>query len=276
MRRIMSKFSVLCLNGGGIRGVLQVGALSEFSKHVGTEYLHTVFVDGVYGISVGSIICALIAFKFSMSEIEEHSKDLKFDELLDPPRLDHILNIHSRQGFDTGERLHDFLKNIFQKKGLELDSLCISDASTPLYIIASDITNTKRVIFNESVKVWDAIRASISLPIVFVPHMLNNRMFMDGAILCKNIIKVVPKRDRHKVIAFLCINGTSDVSSASKLMSKVIHAPSIAETRWCKQKYPQNVCLLTETSTDMIDFKADTLHLLECGKSSYRLFLTES
>lgn len=272
----MSKFSVLCLNGGGIRGVLQVGALSEFSKHVGTEHLHTVFTDGVYGISVGSIICTLIAFKFSMSEIVEYSKDLKFDELLDPPRLDHILNIHSRQGFDTGERLHGFLKNIFQKKGLELDSLRISDASTPLYIIASDITNTKRVIFNDSVKVWDAVRASISLPIVFVPHVLNNRMFMDGAILCKNILRVVPKGDRSKVIAFLCINSTSEISSVSKLMSKVIHAPSIAEIQWCKQKYPQNVCLLTETSTDMIDFEADTLKLLELGRSSYRLFLTES
>ncbi len=272
----MSKFSVLCLNGGGIRGVLQVGALAELAKDLDTEYLHTVFTDGVYGISVGSILCSLIAFKFSMSEIAEHSKDLKFDELLDPPRLDHLLNIHSRQGFDTGERLHGFLRSVFQRKGLELDNLYISDADIPLYIIASDITNTKRVIFNESVKLWDAIRASISLPIVFVPHVLKNRVFMDGAILCKNIMKVVPKRDRQKAIAFLCINHTSDTTSASKLMSKVIHAPSIAETLWCKQKYPKNVCLLTETSTGMIDFEADTLKLLEDGKSSYRLFLSES
>lgn len=268
----MSKFSVLCLNGGGVRGLLQVGALSEMKE----EYLYTIFTEGLYGISIGSIICSLIAFKFSMSEILHFAKNLKLDELIDPPRLDHILNIHTRMGFDTGERVYNFLKNIFHTKGLDLECLKIGDSEVPLYIIASDITNNRTIIFNENVKVWDAIRASISLPLVFTPHILKGRIFMDGAVLCKSIVKMVPKKHREKMLALLCVNFSNDTSSATKLMSKVIHAPSMTEIEWAHKKYPQNVCLLTESSTGMIDFSANTEKLLETGSSIYRLFLSES
>lgn len=272
----MSKFSILCLNGGGVRGVIQIGALLEFSKTVGETMLHQIFTDGVYGISIGSIICTLIAFKFDINEMVEMSRNLRMDELIEPPRLDHILNIQLRMGLDNGERILAFLRSIFHKKGLDFESLSVGDASIPLYIIASDITKTKTVIFNESVRIWDAIRASISLPIIFTPHVLKGRIFMDGAILCKNILKKVPKRDRTKVLALLCVNANSDYSSTSKLMSHVIHAPSIAETTWSQKKYPQNVCLLTESSTGMIELEPDVSRLLDVGSTIYRLFVAKS
>ena len=269
----MSKFSILCLNGGGVRGLLQVGALQEIAKE---EELYTIFTDGIYGISIGSIIGSLIAFKFSISEIVELAHQLQLDELIEPPRLEHILNIQVRKGLDNGERVYAFLKNVFAKKGLNLDTLCIGDAEVPLYIIASDLSNTKIVIFNESVRVWDAIRASISLPLIFTPHVLNGRVFMDGAVLCKNIVKMVPKSQRSKMLALLCVNSTVDTSSTSKLMSHVIHAPSIAETKWSSAHYPQNVCRLTESSTSMLDFHPNVSELLELGSRIYRLFLSES
>ena len=272
----MSKFSILCLNGGGVKGVLQVGALSEFAKDAGITELYTVFTDGIYGISIGAIIGTLIAFKFTINEIIELSHTLHLDELIEPPRLDHILNIQMRMGLDTGLRVYEFLKNIFQKKGLNIDNLKIGDASAPLYIIASDITKTKTIIFNETVNVWDAIRASISLPLVFTPHILKNRVFMDGAVLCKNIVKMVPKSQRKNALALLCVNMNVDNSTTTKLMSHVIHAPSISETRWSHLKYPKNVCLLTETSTGMLDFNPDIAKMLDFGASVYRLFSSES
>ena len=95
-----------------------------------------------------------------MNEILYFAKNLKLDELIDPPRLDHIMNIHTRMGFDTGERVYNFLKTVFRTKDLDLDTLKIGDSEAPLYIIASDITNTKIVIFNEFMycKIWIVIR----------------------------------------------------------------------------------------------------------------------
>ncbi len=259
------------MNGGGVRGILQVGALQEIS-----DELHTVFTDGLYGISIGSIICSLIAFKFNTSEIVDIAHTLHLGDLIEQPRLDHIMNIQSRMGFDNGERVYAFLKNVFHKKGLDLENLRIGDTEVPLFIIASDITNTKIVIFNETVRVWDAIRASISLPLVFTPHILKGRIFMDGAVLCKNIVKLVPKSQRKHMLALLCVNPICDNTSTTKLMTHVLHAPSIAETHWACLKYPQNVCLLTESSTGMLDFELNVNKMLETGSSIYRLFLSKS
>lgn len=267
----MGDFTILCLNGGGVRGLLQVGALTV----LGIEELYTVFTDGLYGISIGSIICTLIAFKFTMSEILDFAKNLRLDELIEHPRLDHLLNIHTRMGIDTGERVYNFLKSVFHKKGLNIDSLRIGEADVPLYIIASDMTNTKTVIFNESVRVWDAIRASISLPLVFTPHILKGRSFVDGAVLCKSIVKLVPKSERHKMLALLCMSDDGDLSSVSKLMSKVIHSPFIGQAYLAEKKYPKNVCLLKESSTGIIDFNVDCQKLLDTGSSIYRLFLAK-
>ena len=47
---------ILALNGGGMRGALQAGALSELSTQVGEPELWKLFPGGVYGISVGAII----------------------------------------------------------------------------------------------------------------------------------------------------------------------------------------------------------------------------
>lgn len=269
----MGKFSILCLNGGGVRGLLQIGALQEIAKE---DELHTLFTEGIYGISIGAIIGTLIAFKFTITEIVELAHQFQLDQLIESPRLEHILNIQTRKGLDSGERVYAFLKNVFHKKGLNLDTLCIGDAEVPLYIIASDLSNTKTVIFNESVRVWDAIRSSISLPIIFTPHVLKGRVFMDGAVLCKNIVKMVPKTQRSKMLALLCVNSTVDTSSTTKLMSHVIHAPSIAETNWSLAHYPQNVCCLTESSTGMLDVHPNISEMLDTGSSIYRLFLSKS
>lgn len=264
---------ILCLNGGGVRGALQVGALRALE----TQELHTVFQDGVYGISIGAITCALIAFKFTTDEIVQITRDiLKIETLIDKPRLAHLLELPSRLGLDTGEKTHECLKNIFKTKQLDFDSLTVGDASIPLYIVASDLTRCKIVVFNESVKLWDALRASIALPLVFTPHTIHGRVFVDGAVLCKNIVLRVPPSQRKDMLVLLSNNfKSSSMNSASSFMNRVMHAPSVAETLKMTRLYPNNVCMLTENETDMIDLNPDIDKLLNVGESLCRDFLAK-
>jgi predicted acylesterase/phospholipase RssA len=273
----MSDFTVLCLNGGGVRGSLQVGALKAFSEKIGNTRLWEVFIDGVYGISIGSILCALIAFKFDITEIEELTKELmNLSNVIEPLRLESIFELKTHLGFDMGAKVYKCLDSLFSKKGYTFKDLKIGDAETPLYIIASDLTNCKSVIFNENIRLWDAIRASISIPIVFTPHQIKKRLFVDGAILCKNIVKQVPLSQRSKMLALLCDGSNVSDTSTLKLnqyMSILLHAPSQAETKWSEIHYPKNVCLLTEPSVDVLDFGADVSNLISIG---YRLFCAKS
>ena len=276
----MSDFSILCLNGGGILGALQVGALTEFSKTIGNPDLYTVFLDGVYGVSIGSLICTLIAFKFSITEIVELSETLlNLDNILEPPRLESILGLNKRQGLDTGSNIYKCLKSILGAKGLDIDTLKIGDAAIPLYIVASDISRCKHVIFNEEVLVWDAIRASISIPLIFTPHIIKGRVFVDGAILCKNVFRLVPVGQRNKVLVLFCSNlNTTNIekASATTLMSHIFNASYLVEHRWLKTNFPKNVCLLSDPTVSVIEPETDISKIIETGASLYRLFLAES
>jgi predicted acylesterase/phospholipase RssA len=269
----MTDFTILCLNGGGVRGSLQVGALKAFSEKVGNTRLWEVFIDGVYGISIGSILCSLIAFKFDITEIEEMTKELmNLSNVIEPLRLESIFELKTHLGFDMGAKVFNCLNTIFSKKSYDFKEMKIGDAEIPLHIIASDLTNCKSVIFNENVLLWDAIRASISIPIVFTPHQIKRRLFVDGAILCKNIVKEVPVSQRSRMLALLCDGSNPIETSDLKLnqyMSILLHAPSQVETKWSETQYPKNVCLLTEPSVDVLDFGADVTELIIIG---YRLF----
>lgn len=269
--------TILCLNGGGVRGILQVGALQT----MGIDHLHTVFTEGVYGISIGAVICSLIAFRFSVSELVEFSYKLAhFHELLDRPRLDQLFSIQHRLGLDSGEIIHSTLKAIFQRKGLDIDTLKIGDAAIPLCIIASDITYCKPVIFRKDIRVWDAIRASISLPLVFTPHIIKGRVFVDGAVLCSNIVEIVPQQKRSRMIALLLHNNMTlpsiDTMNATTFMNVVFNARTVIEFNKMVEEYPNNVCLLTETVTDLLELNLNVPYLLETGRDLYRRFLTKS
>jgi len=273
----MSGFTVLCLNGGGVRGSLQVGALKAFSEKIENNRLWEVFIDGVYGISIGAIMCSLIAFKFDIAEIETLTKELmNISNFIDPLRLDHLFRLKENLGFDSGIKVYECLERVFKQKGYDFKELKVGDAEIPLYIIASDITNCKSIIFNEKVGLWNAIRASISLPIIFTPHTICGRMFVDGAILCKNIVKEIPLSQRTRMLALLC-DGSKVINQSSielnHYMSVLLHAPSQIELKWCHTQYPKNVCLLSEPSVDLLDFDANMEELISIG---YRLFLTKS
>lgn len=271
----MEKYTILCLNGGGIRGALQVGAL----KALGISDLHTCFPDGVYGVSIGAVTCALIAFKFTIDEIEHLTRDMfRIDMLLDQPRLQHFLDFEQRLGYDKGEKIYECLSKIFLLKNLNFSTLKIGDASVPLHIVASDITRCKSVIFNKTVRVWDALRASISLPLVFTPHTIKGRIFVDGAVLCKNILDAVPHHKKESVLYFALSNMASiesETITARRFMSYILHLPSVMVVKQLVLKHPHNVCILDD-DTGMLETNPNIDGMLAKGESLCRRFLSES
>jgi predicted acylesterase/phospholipase RssA len=272
----MNKYTILCLNGGGVRGIFQVGALKAFD----IQDLYTIFPDGVYGISIGSILCALIAFKFTMDEMVRLTCEIfKLEELLDKPRLSHFLEFDTRVGIDSGIKIYECLKSIFEKKGMDFSRLTIGDAAIPLNIVASDLTKCKVVTFCKSIRVWDAIRASISIPLIFTPHIIKKRVFVDGAILCRNVFNTVPEKDRHKALYISTNRGKIDevnTFSSRQFMNHILQVQTAIETKNTIMQYPKNTCVLEDRSVGMLDFNPDVPNMLEKGELTCRLFLSNS
>jgi hypothetical protein len=275
----MGRYTRLCLNGGGVRGMLQVGGIDAYLGIVGESYPYKVFTEGVHGISIGAIICTFIAFGFSIKEIRDIFHDFDVTDIISPPRLQNILDYYGNKGLDTGERIHDRLREVFMKKGIVFDDLTIGDALIPLYIVGSDLSRSKYVVFYEKIKVWDAIRASISLPMVFTPHIIKGRVFVDGAISCTHILHTVPLSERTKALALLPSNIRVDQVEKLNGFAFMNHVAGVRTndiTRTFKGKYPNNLCVMVENTTNMMDVDADKEYLFQTGRNLALSFFSES
>lgn len=63
------RMKILCLDGGGSKGVYTLGVLREFEALIKTPLCE--FFDIVYGTSTGSIIAAMIGLGYTVDEIEK-------------------------------------------------------------------------------------------------------------------------------------------------------------------------------------------------------------
>ena len=265
--------NTLALNGGGMRGALQIGALQELATESDKTLIER-FSGGVYGYSIGALIGTLIAFEFEISEFEPLIEFLgNMQDTLNPLRLKTLLSFSEKQGVDDGTKIRDVLASAFKKRGLDFGSLRIADAAIPLYIVASDLTDLRAVIFGPSALVWDALRASFSIPYIFTPHEVGGHVFVDGGVLCQNIMKVIPVETRGRTL-FLLSTQTKD-SVVKRYLSSVAFAKTIKEAYDTQDRYPQNTCLLIEDESKMFSvWKSEKVveHLLAVGRRCYADF----
>jgi hypothetical protein len=262
---------ILALNGGGIRGALQVGALLEFPS----ENLLETFCDGVYGISVGAIIATYIAFGFTVADISEMF--VGWSEVPLRPitiqSLKHAAYSDAKGLDDGGIILERMRRNFAEKKGMDFYSLRIADARIPLHIVATDVEHVKTVIFGKSMRVWDAVRSSISLPLIFTPHEIQGRLFIDGGILCSDISKCIPADDHARTLFVLTTR-----SIPSKSLSDVVISGVSSRAAYDIQiRYPDRTCLIADDDTPTLDMWStpeSVRAIIETGRAAMREFLS--
>jgi NTE family protein len=63
----------------------------------------------------------------------------------------------------------------------EFGQRCFEDLSTPLQLVATDFETGEQVVISSG-RLFDAIRASIALPLILPPWPRNGRMLVDGAV----------------------------------------------------------------------------------------------
>ena len=108
----MEAFKILCLGGGGIKGIMHIGALEELEKEVGL--LHKHFSKGIYGCSVGSLIATSIAFGITPQQIKKiYNKISNFKKLVDMNDLTKIQNILNNKGIFSMTKFENILIKLF-------------------------------------------------------------------------------------------------------------------------------------------------------------------
>ena len=107
---------------------------------------------------------------------------------------DHISDVtFPRKGLIKGDKLLAFLEIITQKKDIE-------DLKIPFSAIACDIEKGEHIILNKG-SLAKAIRASTSIPGIYVPFYHQGRLLVDGGVLDPVPVSTVRKMGADIVIA---------------------------------------------------------------------------
>ena len=172
-------FKKLALSGGGIKGILHVGALMELSKHQTLD-----FPEGIFGSSIGAVVATYIAFGLPLNDklIKLISDKFYVQNVVPSLGFKDLSSAFSQKGIFTMDLLEKSLCEIFEEFDIDIKTKKIKDSKMPLKIIASNITKGVPTIFTGDVFVIDALKCSCCLPGIFRPQELYGQIYVDGDI----------------------------------------------------------------------------------------------
>ena len=184
----------LVLSGGGAKGLAHIPILKELDRR-------GIVPDIVLGTSMGAVVGGFYAAGYSGEELERvvRSNDLmsyflhlnatRDTESIQSPFTGYDTNLLTVEFGSSGigasaGLIDDQYVNGFIRRHLS-KVLSIKDfdkLSIPFRAIGADITNNRMVVFSSG-SLFDAIRASMSLPVIFSPVQLEDGSYiMDGGL----------------------------------------------------------------------------------------------
>jgi NTE family protein len=202
----------LALSGGGSRGAAHIGVLRFLEEY-------HVPIDYIAGTSIGAIVGGFYAAGLSVEQIEDVVAGVSWEDAYDDriPRKDRsfrrkrdddLFLIKSRPGFSDGElkfppgildgqKIDLLFKRHFGARRVPGD---FSQLAIPFRAVATDLATGEQVVLKEG-SLAEAIRASMSIPVLIAPANTDGRLLVDGGIANNLPVDVVRDMGADIVIA---------------------------------------------------------------------------
>jgi NTE family protein len=178
----------LALGGGGARGLCHI----DFCMALDEMGLKPCIISGT---SIGAIAGGFYAAGVSGSGMEEILDQIGLREI--SKMID--FSILHPSGLVKGKGVTDFLSKHLPAKTFE-------ELTIPLKVVATDYWRRKEVIF-ESGDLVPAIRASISVPGIFKPVKIQQRVLIDGGAVNPLPFDII--RNECDILIAIDVSGTS-------------------------------------------------------------------
>lgn len=208
----MAKTISLVLGSGGARGLVHVGVIRWLVEH-GYE------IKSISGCSIGALIGGVYAAG-KLDEFEEWVTSI------DQGDMAMLLDFSwQSSGMFKGDKIIDTLRGL-------IGEISIEDLPIPYTAVAANVADEKEV-WLQSGSLFDAIRASISLPLFLTPHVINGEVLIDGGVL--NPVPIAPTfGDNTDFTLAVNLGGEPEMvkqevmpvslpTKESKLHEKVVH-----------------------------------------------------
>jgi NTE family protein len=183
----------LVLGAGGARGLAHIGAIEVLERH-GFRIV----------ASAGTSMGALVAGVHAAGKLAEYRDWICTLQRGDVLRLLDFAFGHP--GLIKGERIIGVLRELVGDRLIE-------DLPVRFTAVATDLAAQREIWINRG-PLFDAIRASIAIPMIFTPHWVDGRELVDGGLLAP-----VPIAATRQAMADLVVAIDVNARSARPLLS---------------------------------------------------------
>jgi len=191
----MNQKTALVLGSGGARGIAHIGAIRELIKN---EFQ----IESIAGTSMGALIGGVYACG-KMDEYEAWMSSLS--------KMD-VFNLVDFTWSNSGIIKAD---KVFKEIHKFVPDQRIEDLPVKFAAVATDLHHGKEIVIREG-SLFEAIRASISIPLIITPVLKSDTLFVDGGVL--NPVPV-NRVFRHK----------SDILVAVNVNAQIPYQPAVVE-----------------------------------------------
>lgn len=153
----------LALGSGGARGLAHIGVIKALER-AGVK------IDFIAGSSMGAWVGAWYARHLNIGQVEKFALAMDWKQVADL-----LLDLDFRGGLVGGEKMEKLVR-------AHLGDMKFSDLKIPLSVVTSDLYSGEKVALDKG-DVVRAVRASMSVPIIFKPTVIGGRTLVDGGLV---------------------------------------------------------------------------------------------
>ena len=228
----------LALSGGGTRGLAHIGVLRFLEEH-------RIPIDRIAGTSMGGLLAGLYATGQSAADLEKIARNAQWSDLLRfaPSYEDRTVAEKQEWNRVSGQWTFRFGKNLSFPAGinsgqqlalmLSRETIAYSgvesfdDLPIPFRCVATDLLSGDAFVLQEG-SLPKALRATLSLPVIFTPVEWNGRVLIDGGLVNNLPTDVVRDMGADVVIAITLRASSMERTELSTLTDVLRQSVAIA------------------------------------------------
>lgn len=168
----------LVLGSGGARGYAHIGVIDILEKS-------GIQPDFIVGTSAGSIVGSLYASGKSAQQLKDIALAMKVNDVRDL-----TFNL---KGFFEGRKVENYINQKVNHQQLQ-------ELKIPMYVVATELKEGRKTVFNYG-NTGQAVRASISIPSMFIPTQIGHEEYVDGGLVSPVPVDVARRLGADIIIA---------------------------------------------------------------------------